>query len=97
MGAQPMRQAQVIGVHVGCDHAQHRQAVQTVGKHLAPLIAGLRVVQTAIDNRPALDAINAVLQQPKVDVVQGKGQGHADPVHPLGNFQGLTHGGQGIP
>jgi hypothetical protein len=86
-----MRQAQVIGVHVGCDHAQHRQAVQTVGKHLAPLIAGLRVVQTAIDNGPALHTINAVLQQPQVDVVQGKRQSHADPVHPLGHLQGLTN------
>ena len=91
MGAEPMGQAQVIRVHVGDHHAQYGQALQTAGEHLGPLTSGLRVVQTAIDNGPALNAINAVLQQPQVDVVQGKGQGHAYPVHLFGNFQGLTH------
>ena len=90
---EPVRQADVIGVHVGADHAQHRQTLQLGGEHLLPGGAGLGVVDAAIDDGPALapagGRVFMVAQQPQVDVVQRKGQPHAQPAHAVGNVQHL--------
>ncbi|MCY1552667.1 hypothetical protein D9M68_890770 [compost metagenome] len=50
----------------------------------------------AVDHRPALDAVDRVAQQPEVDVVQRKGQPHADPAHAGRDFQCFAGGGQGV-
>ena len=52
--AQPVGAADVVGVHVGDDHAQHRQAVEHGGEDLLPGGAGRRVVDAAVDDGPAL-------------------------------------------
>ena len=78
--AQPVRQAHVVGVHVGDQHAQDGQAVQLVGKHLRPGGARFGVVDAGVDHRPAVAAVDAVAQQPEVDVIQRKGQHHAQPL-----------------
>ncbi len=83
--AQPMRQPDVVRVHVGDDHAQHRQTLQFLRKQQFPLRPGFRGVNTAVHNAPAGAAVNLVPQQPQVDVVQREGQSHADPFHAGGN------------
>ena len=52
--AQPVRQAHVVGVHVGHHHAQNRQALHRACKHLAPGFLRASVGHAAIDRSPAL-------------------------------------------
>ena len=93
--AQPMREADVIGVHVGADHAQHRQALQFVGEDLIPMRARGRVGDAAVHDGPAGGAVLHIAQQPQVDVVQRKGQAHAQPSHAGCQFQRAAGLGQG--
>jgi hypothetical protein len=83
-----MGQAHVVGVHVGHQHAQDRQALQRLGFDLLPGLSGGRVVDAAVHRGPAflhhagLGRVGqAVAQQPQVDVVEGEGQTHAQPKH----------------
>jgi hypothetical protein len=53
-------------------------------------------VDAAVHNAPALHTIDAVAQQPQVDVVQRKGQGHANPFNAGCHLQRATAVGQGV-
>ena len=80
--AQPVRQADVVGVHVGDDHAQHRQAVELGARRSAPrrrASSSLAMQQSTMvqPSRPSM----LVAQQPQVDVVQRERQRHAQPAH----------------
>ena len=86
----------MVGVHVGDDHAQHRQAVELVGEHLLPRRHRRRVGDAAIDDRPALDAVLPVAQQPQVDVVERERQQHAHPAHARRDLERLAERGQGV-
>jgi hypothetical protein len=94
--AQPVRQPDVVGVHVGDDDAQDRQALQLGLEDLLPLRARLGVVDAAVDHRPAGHAVQGVAQQPEVDVVERKGQPHADPAHAGRHFHGFAGLGQRV-
>jgi len=91
--AQPMRQPHVVGMHVGDDDAQNRQAVERLVKHLLPQRFDLIARHAAIDHRPAVAASDAVAQQPQVDVVQRKRQRHAQPPYAVGKLN--RHAGRG--
>ena len=78
--AQPVRQADVVGVHVRHHHPQNRQAFQLVGKNAFPLGFGCVVRNAAVHGGPALTAVLGVAQQPEVDVVECKRQRHAQPL-----------------
>ena len=97
---QPVRQADMVRVHVRHQHAQHRQAIKLSGHHLFPGGAGGVVGNAAIDRRPALQravgAFDLIAQQPQVDVVQGKGQRHAQPAHARRHRHGVAQGGQRV-
>ena len=98
--AQPMRQPDVVGVHVRDQHAQDGQAVQLVGKHFFPLLARFGLVNAAVHHRPARDgaarAVQLIAQQPQIDVVERKGQTHAQPFHTGGHLHGASGCGQGV-
>jgi hypothetical protein len=93
---EPKRQAHVVGVHVGGDHAQHRQALQMRGKHLLPSGARGIVADAAVHDRPAGHAVLFVFEQPQVDVIERKRQPHAHPAHTGCHFQRLAQSRQGI-
>jgi hypothetical protein len=94
--AQPVGQADVIGVHVGHDDTQHRQTFQLVLEHLFPLRPGFVAGNAAVHHGPALAAVQRVAQQPEVDVVQRERQHHADPLHARCHFQRAAWLGQGV-
>jgi hypothetical protein len=94
--AQPVGQADVIGMHVGDDHAHDRQALQLGLEDLLPLGPRLVARDAAVDHGPALDAAVVVAQQPEVDVVERERQPHPDPAHAGRHFEGLAGGGQGV-
>ena len=83
--AQPVGQANVVGVHVRYHHAQNGQAFERIGKHLLPLLLGRVGADTAVHHRPARHAVDLVAQQPQVDVVEHKGQAHAYPFDAWGH------------
>ncbi len=93
---QPMREAYVVGVHVGDEHAQHRQAVELRREHLLPGSDGRRVRDAAVDDGPALSAVEPVAQQPQVDVVERKRQLHAHPAHARRHLERNAGCGQGV-
>ena len=72
--AQPVRQTDVVGVHVGHDDAQYRQALKLAVKNLLPLFPGLIARNAAVDDAPACASVLRVTQQPQVDVVQREWQ-----------------------
>jgi len=82
-----MRKPDVVGVHMGDEDAQNRQAVEFLRENLLPQGFDLVARDAAIDHRPAVAAIDMVAQQPQVDVVQRKRQRHAQPPHAGGQFQ----------
>ena len=90
LAAQPVGQADMVRVHVRHDHAQHGQAIKLCGKHLFPQGFDFVTADAAIDNRPALLAVNLVPQEPQVDVIQRERQGHANPPHPRRKLNGLS-------
>lgn len=94
--AQPLRQADVVRVHVRHQHAQHGQAVQLVGEDLFPLRLRFVARDAAIDHRPAFAPVEAVAQQPQVDVVQRERKGHPDPAHAGRECDGGAGGRQGV-
>ena len=91
---EPMRQADVIGVHVGDDHAQHRQALEFVRENGLPRRAGRVVGDAAVDDAPALHPVDPVAQQPQVDVVELERQQHAQPAYAGRNFDRRADLGQ---
>ena len=94
--AQPVRQTDVVRVHVCGNHAQHRQAIEFIGKNGFPLGLGSVVVDTAIDNAPTLRATDLVTQQPQVDVVEHKGQRHAYPLDARRHGDAVAGVGEGV-
>jgi hypothetical protein len=90
--AQPVRQPDVVRVHVRDDDAQDRQAVERGREHLLPLRLRFVAGDAAVDHRPALAAVEAVAQQPEVDVVEGEGQRHAHPAHAGSDLEGGAGG-----
>ncbi len=62
-------------------HLQHRQAIQRLFEHGFPARTQFGLVDAAIDHCPAFTAIDAIAQQPQIDVIQGERQAHADPAH----------------
>ena len=88
-----MGQAHVVRVHVRDQHAQDRQALQRLRFDLLPSLSGGGVVDAAVHRRPAFlhhaglrGMGQAVTQQPQVDVVEGKGQAHAQPENTWGHL-----------
>ena len=94
--AQPFRQADVVRVHVRDQYAQDRQALQFLPEDLLPLGSGLVVGDTGVDHCPAFAPVQLVAQQPEVDVVQRKGQGHADPLHTGRDLDAAARLGQAV-
>ena len=92
--AQPVRQPDVVGMHVGDQHAQHRQALQLLLEHLLPQRARFGPVDAAVHHGPAFAALKAVAQQPKVDVVERERQAHAQPFDARPQFDGAPRRGQ---
>ncbi len=102
--AQPIGQADMVGMAMGRDHAYHRQAAQLAREDGFPGSTRGVVGDAAIDDGPAADrpahrvgcAFEFILQQPQVDVVQRERQAHAQPPHTGRDF--MHHGGfrQGI-
>ena len=80
----------MVGMHVGDDDPQYGQAFQLGFKNLLPLRPGLISGNAAVHYGPTLTAIQLITQQPQVDVVQCKGQRHADPLDPRGHFHRCT-------
>mmetsp|Transcript_53307 Transcript_53307/g.125313 ORF Transcript_53307/g.125313 Transcript_53307/m.125313 type:complete len:212 (-) Transcript_53307:768-1403(-) len=93
---QPLREAEVVRVKVRRHHAQHRQAVQAFGKHPLPVRPRVFAGDAAVDDGPALAAVDAVTQQPQVDMVQRKRQAHAHPAHAGRQVQRLAGAGQDV-
>ncbi len=97
---EPVRQADMVRVHVRADHAQHRQALQLVGEDLLPRRACAGVVDAAVDDgpafAPAFRRVLMVAQQPQVDVVQREGQLHAQPAHAFGYRLRVADGRQRV-
>ena len=86
----------MVGMHVRHDDAQKRKTFELVGKDLLPLRFRLLGVDAAIDDAPAGSAIDFIAQQPQIDVIECKRQGHAQPLHTGGNTQAGTRRWQGI-
>ena len=74
-----MRQPDVVWVHVRHHDAQHRQAFQLARENGFPLRFRFVPGDTAVNDGPAGLTVDLVTQQPQVDVVQRKGQTHANP------------------
>ena len=89
---QPVGQPDVVRMHVGHDHAQHRQAAQVVCEHLLPGGAGGVVADAAVDDGPAFHravrALDPVAQEPEVDVVQREGAAASAPISRRGRHRG---------
>ena len=94
-----MRQAHVIGVHVRDHHAQNGQAFHGARHHLAPGFLRARIGHAAVHHGPAVShacgRFFCIRQQPQIDVVQRKRQGHANPPHPRRDFQSVSQLWQG--
>jgi hypothetical protein len=73
--AQPVRQADVVGVHVGDDDAHHGQALQLVLEHLLPQRARLGPVDAAVHHRPALAALKRSRSSHRLMWSSAKGSG----------------------
>ena len=70
-----------VGMWIGYAMASDfPQAVERLVEHLLPGGARFGVVDAGVDHRPAVAAVDAVAQQPEVDVIQRKGQHHAQPL-----------------
>ena len=94
---QPVRQADVVGVHVGDDDPQHRQALELLCEDLCPGGAGILVRDATINHRPAVPPfLVTIAQQPQIDVIEGEGQGHAQPADAGCNIQRPASPWQGL-
>src|SRR6516162_10807395 len=76
----------MVRVEVSDDYSHDRQPVELLGKDLFPQLFCSGCCVASIDNRPT----RAVFEQPKVDVVESEGQGHAQPFYPGGDCERLT-------
>lgn len=72
---------------------QHGQALQFLCEHLFPVGARLGVVDAGVHHGPALAAVDAVAQQPQIDVVEREGQLHAHPLDPGASSMAPPRGG----
>jgi hypothetical protein len=72
-----LRLADVVGMHVGADHAHHRPAAELAREDLAPQLLGLGQGQPCVHHPPAV----AVFQQIQIDVVERPAHGHGQPAH----------------
>ncbi len=72
----------MIGVKVRRQHAQQRPAGEQGREQLFPIGARVVIADAAIDLREARDAIDLIVEQPQVDVIERKRQPHAQPMHP---------------
>jgi hypothetical protein len=81
-------------------HAHDGQAIEFFGEDALPGLPRLVGGDAAIDHGPAalpaLRGIDLIFQQPQVDVVQRKGQPHAQPAHAGRDLHGAAGVGQGI-
>ena len=95
-GAQPVRQAHVVRVAMGGEHAHQRFGPGALRQHLVPGGAGGVVGDAAIDGGPAAAALELIAQQPQVDMVEGKRQRHAQPVQAGRQFGQRSRRGQHV-
>ena len=91
---QPARLTDVVRVHVRDDDAQYRLALHRAIEQLLPGLLCTVQAHAGVDNPPAI----AVFKYVKVDVIQGHGQRHAQPVNalsyrnPFANFWSIFKG-----
>lgn len=83
--AQPIGQADVVRVHVRDQDAQDGQAFKLVLENVFPQRLDLVARDAAVDDGPAVAAVDVVAQQPEVDMIQRERQRHADPFHAFGH------------
>lgn len=72
----------MVGMTMGGNDAGDRFAVQASGKNLFPTRAGFIIGNAAVDDGPA----RAIFQQPQIDMIERKGQLHAQPKHARGDL-----------
>ena len=95
LAREPTRHANVVGVHVGHQHAGHRPVVGGLREEFAPDFGVVIGAGAGVNNRPAI----VVFQRPQVDVVQRIGQRHANPVDTRLHLQRVAAGrgcGKGV-
>ena len=85
LARQPAGHADMVGMHVGDEHARQRALVGRVREQLAPDEHRLLVAHAGVDDGPPL----AIVERPQVDVIQRIGQRHPDPVHAWRHLEGL--------
>ena len=88
-------------MHVRDQHPHDGQALQVMLFDLKPSFSRGLVVDAAVHRRPTFlqdtrlaRVGQAVTQQPQVDVVQCKGQAHAQPQHARGDFHHAARPGE---
>ena len=86
----------MVGMHVGDDHSQHRQALQLGLEYLLPRAAGCVVGDAAVDDRPSLDTVDRIAQQPEVDVIELERKHHPQPAHAWRDLDRLAESRQGF-
>ena len=72
---EPAGKPDMVGMVMRDDDPPHRPAAEIAGKELLPQRGRLSPGKAAIDDRPA----RPVFQEPQIDVVERKGQRHAQP------------------
>ena len=75
----------VVGMKMRTDDADHGLAAHVTVEQLAPQPGGFVVVETGVDDPPAVP----IFEQIQVDVGQGTAHGHGQPAHARGDFHGL--------
>ena len=86
----------MIGMAMRDNHAQHRQPAERIVENLLPARLDLFVRNATVDHRPTLTPIDAIAQQPQIDVIQRERQRHARPHHAGGHLPDRAAGRQGI-
>ena len=70
------------------DNARSRFIIHGARKCFAPHVTARTCIYAGIHNAPAI----VVAQKPEVDVLERKGQRHAQPDHAIGDLHGFTVG-----
>ena len=84
----------MVGVEVGDDDAPDRR--RQPAKDCFPEFPDVVQPVAGVDDGPGRLAIVFVFEQLQVDMVEGKGQRHAQPVDAGSDFESFTGGGQGL-